>query len=140
MGTTVGKHILTGRPVEMTRQPDGNLLFKVVARPSDPPFTDGIAFEINQRQLKSAFGTAGIVVSVEGRITHRECGCPVSRCTCPPLIKHAFDTAYYGTPPRPDERCKQCGELRARHRDWRCELHNADPCAVCHPPRKGAAQ
>ena len=117
MGTTVGKHILTGRPVEMTRLPDGNLLFKVVARPSDPPFTDGIAFEINQRQLKSAFGTAGIVVSVEGRITQ--------------LIKHAFIIG------RPELQCLVCGNLRARHRDWRCDLHDADPCEICHPPSSG---
>ena len=57
----VGKHIITGRPIEMTRQPDGKLLFKVVARPNDPPFTQGIEFEIDPRKLKGAFGTRGII-------------------------------------------------------------------------------
>ena len=50
----VGKHILSGRPVDMTTQPDGKLLFKVVNRPSDPSFTDGITFEIDPRKLKGA--------------------------------------------------------------------------------------
>ncbi len=144
----VGKHTLTGKDVEMTRRlRDGMLLFTV--EDYDGPPAGGIELEIDPRQLKGAFGPRGIVippVKKEAILTHRDCGCPISGedgailpCTCLPLIKHAFDMAYYGDG-HLDERCKICSEPRERHRDWRCELHNADPCGICHPPAKGAAQ
>ncbi len=145
MMSVVGKHILTGRDVEMTRRRDGKLLFTVEGWADQ---SGGIELEIDPRKLKGAFGPRGIVIPpVKGRITHRECGCPISgedgtilRCVCPPLIQHAFLPLREDRPHLPNERCIQCSEPRARHREWRCELHNADPCAICHPPDKGAAQ
>ncbi len=145
--SVVGKHILTGRDVEMTRRlRDGKLLFTVEGWDNH---TGSIVLEIDPRKLKGAFGPRGIVVPGEEAIlTHRECGCPISgedgtilRCVCAPLIQHAFLSMDDGMPYLPNERCLQCAEPRARHRDWRCELHNADPCDICHPPKdKGAAQ
>lgn len=141
--SVVGKHILSGRPVEMTRLPDNNLLFKVAPRPGDPFGIDGIAFEIDQLKLQGAFGTAGIVIRKEAILTHRDCGCLISGadgsilpCVCSPLIEHAFVTMLKGTERLPNERCLKCAAPRARHRDRRCELHNADPCNICHPKNK----
>ncbi len=148
--SVVGKHILTGRDVEMTqRLRDGMLLFTVEGWPDQ---SGGIVLEIDPRKLKGAFGQRGIVVPVvkEAILTHRECGCPISGadgailpCVCPPLIKHAFVTVREGGAAfDKGARCLNydCGEPRARHSSWRCEPHNADPCDICHPPAKGAAQ
>lgn len=97
MAIVIGKHILSGRPVEMTRQPNGKLLFKVVARPSDPPFTDGIAFEIEPLKLWSALGPpdeylppysaadakASFYMERCRPVTNRQaCGCALGRCFC----------------------------------------------------------
>lgn len=140
----VGKHILTGKNVEMTRRRDGKLLFMVVGY--DGPPAGGIVLEIDPRKLKGAFGPQGIVVPPvkEAVLTHRECGCPIAasdgtilRCVCPPLIEHAFVAAREGMAHLPNERCCQCSAPRAQHQDWRCEPHgNVIPCIICHPVKK----
>ena len=143
----VGKHVLTGKPVKMKRRlGDGMLLFTV--KDYNGPVID-IVLEIDPRKPKGAFGPRGIIVPAvkEAILTHRECGCPISGedgailpCVCSPLIEHAFVSMIKSKARLPNERCLTCAAPRARHRDRRCELHNADPCDICHPPRKGAAQ
>ena len=144
--SVVGKHVLTGKDVEMTQRLSGMLLFTV--KDYNGPGVD-IVLEIDPRKLKGAFGSWEIIVPAvkEAILTHRECGCPINveddailPCVCSPLIEHAFVTMLKSMAPLPNERCLDCAAPRARHRDWRCELHNADPCNICHPPRKGAAQ
>ncbi len=145
--SVVCKHVLTGRDVEMTRRlRDGKLLFTVEGWADQ---SGGIVLEIDPAKLKGAFGPRGIVVPPvkEAILTHRDCGCPISGedgvilpCVCLPLIQHAFVSMLKSVTYLPNERCLDCAAPRAHHRDWRCELHNADPCGTCHPPDKGAAQ
>ncbi len=141
--SVVGKHVLTGRDVEMTRrQRDGKLLFTVEGWADQ---SGGIELEIDAAKLKGAFGPRGIVVPPVKEIvfTHHNCGCPITDdggdtilpCVCPPLIKHAFVPMHKDMPYLPNERCLTCAGPRARHREWRCELHNADPCGICRPPK-----
>lgn len=50
--------------------------------------------------------------------------------------KHAFVTMHEDMPRLPNECCLKCAAPRAQHRECRCELHNADPCNICHPKSK----
>lgn len=140
--SVVGKHVLTGADVEMTRRlRDGMLLFTVTDNDRNPP--NDIVLEIDPRKLKGAFGPRGIVIPPveEAIITHRECGCPISGqggtilpCVCSPLIEHTFVPMHEGLlhyRGYPVERCRQCAAPRERHRDRRCAAHNTDPCNEC---------
>ena len=121
--TIVGKHVLTGREVEMTRRlRDGMILFVVTDHDSYD-----IVLEIDPQKLKDAFGPNGIIVPAAKEIvfTHRDCGCPLNGedgtilpCTCPhAFVTHAFVTMHMDMSPLPNERCLTCAEPRAGHGD-----------------------
>ena len=121
--TIVGKHVLTGQEVDMTRRlRDGMILFTVTDHERNPP--NDIVLEIDPRKLKGAFGPNGIAVRAEKEIvfTHRDCGCPLNGkdgtilpCTCP--RPHAFVALYKEMPYLSNERCLTCAEPRAGHGD-----------------------
>ena len=126
--TIVGKHVLTGQVVEMTRRlKDGMLLFTVTDYKRNPP--NDIVLEIDPRKLKGAFGPNGIAVRAEKEIvfTHRDCGCPLNGkdgtilpCTCPrphAFVTHAFISMHARMPYLSNERCLTCAEPRAGHSD-----------------------
>ncbi len=118
--TVVGKHVLTGQAVEMTRRlRDGMILFVVTGHDSYD-----IVLEIDPQKLKDAFGPNGIIVPAAKEIvfTHRDCGCPLNGedgtilpCTCP--RPHAFVALYKEMPYLSNERCLTCAEPRAGHGD-----------------------
>ena len=124
--TIVGKHVWTGKPVDMTRRlRDGMLLFTVTDYERNPP--NDIVLEIDPRKLKGAFGPNGIIVPAAKEIvfTHRDCSCPLNGedgtilpCTCPhAFVTHAFVTMHMDMSPLPNERCLTCAEPRAGHGD-----------------------
>ena len=118
--TVVGKHVLTGRAVEMTRRlRDGMILFVVTDHDSYD-----IVLEIDPQKLKDAFGPKGIIIPAAKEIvfTHRDCGCPLNGkdgtilpCTCP--RPHAFVAMYKEMPYLSNGRCLTCAEPRAGHGD-----------------------